>query len=230
MLNVKAITKKFLGLVALNDVSITMDKKQIYGLIGPNGSGKTTLLNVMTGFLRPTSGLITIDDKKLTGLKPYQIAKLGIGRTFQLTRMFSDLTVEENVLAINLKLKGSRKLDDLFETFNLQKVRNEKASVLSYAERKLLEIIRTLSLDPSVILLDEPLAGLDIEMIKATLKYIRYLNRELGKTLLITEHNLDELLNLADYIFVLHEGKKVIEGPPASIKDSSVVRDVYFGK
>jgi len=230
MMEVRSITKKFGGLVALDSVSFALPTGGIYGLIGPNGSGKTTLVNVITGFLAPDGGEVLFDGRRITGLKPHAIAGMGIARTFQSPRVFPNLTVEQNVLAANPELaedKGG--LEDLLRRINLTSMRRMPAGTLNFGQRKLLEIARALSLGPRLLILDEPLSGLDMESIKIIIDYCNYINSEMGETLLIIEHNLDLLFSLVDHVIVLNAGRKVTEGPPESVKNDPALQEVYFG-
>jgi len=230
MMEVRSITKKFGGLVALDSVSFALPTGGIYGLIGPNGSGKTTLVNVITGFLAPDGGEVLFDGRRITGLKPHEIAGMGIARTFQSPRVFPNLTVEQNVLAANPELaedKGG--LEDLLRRINLTSMRRMPAGTLNFGQRKLLEIARALSLGPRLLILDEPLSGLDMESIKIIIDYCNYINSEMGETLLIIEHNLDMLFSLVDHVIVLNAGRKVTEGPPESVKNDPALHEVYFG-
>ena len=229
ILTASSITKRFGGLTALDDVSINLGAGKIHGLIGPNGSGKTTLLNVITGVLKPTAGKMVFKGSDITGKKPHAIADMGIGRTFQIPRVFPNLTVKENVQAV-FKKSGKISPEELLQIFSLYDVKNVKSSKLGYAQKKSLELARVMALNPEVILLDEPMSGLEIDTIREMSKYVRELNESLNKTLLIVEHNLEELFSLSHHIFVLDHGVKLYEGEPESIRDSDVVQAAYFGK
>ncbi|MEM3264730.1 MAG: ABC transporter ATP-binding protein [Conexivisphaerales archaeon] len=230
MLKINSVSKRFQGVIALDHVSLDVNEGKIYGLIGPNGSGKTTLVNCITGFIKANEGSITFGQHELTNLKPHEIVKKGIVRTFQNTRVFNDLTVEENLVAVRSDLTGSLRLIELLDAFDLNSVKGVKASSLSYGQKKMLEIARALALEPAIILLDEPLAGLDVQMISKLSSQIKYINKSFNKTLLIVEHNLDELMSLADYVFVMNNGVKTAEGEPSIIRNSKIVQDVYFGR
>ncbi|MGA2973652.1 MAG: ABC transporter ATP-binding protein [Candidatus Bathyarchaeia archaeon] len=230
MLRVESIEKRFGGLTALNKVSINVEKGKIYGLIGPNGSGKTTLLNLVTGVLRPSAGKIYFKDTDVTGKSPHVITKIGVGRTFQIPRVFPELTVEENLLAIRRNSISNVRLDEILNLVNLSEVRDMKAKTLAYGQKKDLELARTIALDTELLFLDEPMAGLDKSMIGAISNQIKILNKEMGKTLVIIEHHLEELMRLTDYVFVLDHGQKIEEGEPDAIRSSKAVHHAYFGE
>jgi branched-chain amino acid transport system ATP-binding protein len=229
MLKVESVTKKFVGVTALSRVSIEIKEKGIFGLIGPNGSGKTTLLNVISGFLKPDEGRITYNGESLIGLRPHKIAQMGIGRTFQFPRVFPNLSVEENIAVANPLLDGIQEYKELLQIFDLITLKDQLASSLGYGQKKILELARIMAMNPSFLMLDEPLAGLDSKMIKKMLNWIKELNSSFNETILIVEHNLDQLFSIADYVFVLHGGKKVEEGTPELVRQSKIVHNVYFG-
>ena len=229
MLRVEALEKKFGGLTALDKVSINVEKGKIYGLIGPNGSGKSTLLNVVSGVLKPNAGKVYLNDVDVTGKSPHSITKQGLGRTFQIPRVFSELTVEENILAVKHDSVSTERMGEILSLVDLNEVRNTRARSLGYGQRKHLELARAIALDTSLLFLDEPMAGLDNSMIAEISKEIRILKEKLGKTLVIIEHNLEELMQLTDYVFVLDHGQKVEEGEPDKIRNSEIVHRAYFG-
>lgn len=226
-LAINNVVKMFGNLAAVDDCSLDLNKDGIYGLVGPNGSGKTTLFNMVSGFLRPDRGKITFGEKNIGGKNPIGITRLGIARTFQLPRVFSNLTVEENLEAS--MFGGSRKMQELIEVFNLKDVRNVLASTISFGQKKQLELARVLAMNPSMLLLDEPTSGLEPSLVKVTVDQIKYV-RELGKSIFIIEHNMNVIMNLAEKIFVLHNGKKIAEGTPNEIKTNRLVIDAYLGE
>ncbi|HUK50507.1 MAG TPA: ABC transporter ATP-binding protein [Terriglobales bacterium] len=229
MLKVDSIEKRFGGLVALNNVSIHVEKGKIYGLIGPNGSGKSTLLNLVSGVLKPNAGKVYLNDVDVTGKSPHAITRLGLGRTFQIPRIFSELTVEENIIAVKHSSISNERTREILDLVELGEVRDVKAKMLGYGQRKHLELARAIALDTQLLFLDEPMAGLDNLMIAQISKQIRVLNQKLGKTMVIIEHNLEELMQLTDYVFVLDHGQKVEEGEPDKIRSSEIVHRAYFG-
>lgn len=199
----------------------------MYGLIGPNGSGKTTLLNLVTGVLKPSAGKIYFKEKDVTGKPPNAITKMGMARTFQIPRVFPELTVEENILAVAHSSKD--RLKEIFDLVDLNDLRETKAEMLGYGQRKHLELARAIALDAELLFLDEPLAGLDRSTIGAISELIRILNKQMGKTLVIIEHHLEELMQLTDHVFVLDHGQKIEEGVPDTIRTSKAVHRAYFG-
>jgi ABC-type branched-subunit amino acid transport system ATPase component len=225
-LGINRVVKKFGNLAAVNDCTIELESDGIFGLVGPNGSGKTTLFNVISGFLRPDQGSIVYGQKKISKKSPSSIAKLGIARTFQLPRVFSNLTVQENLEASGLG--ESKKTQELMEVFNLKDIRNSPAGSISYGQKKQLELARVLSMNPSLLLLDEPTSGLEPALVRTTVNQIKYV-RELGKSIFIIEHNMNVIMNLAEKIFVLHNGKKIAEGTPGEVKTNDLVVDAYLG-
>lgn len=226
-LEIRSVVKKFGSLAAVNDCSIELDKDGIYGLVGPNGSGKTTLFNLISGFLRPDSGTILFDEKKIGGKNPISITRLGIARTFQVPRIFSGLSVEENLEVANSG--DAKRLRELVEVFNLKNVRNTQASKISFGQKKQLELARVLAVNPSLLLLDEPTSGLEPSLIRETVEQVQYM-RKLGKSVFIIEHNMNVIMNLAEKIFVLHNGKKIAEGTPDEVKNNLLVIDAYLGE
>jgi ABC-type branched-subunit amino acid transport system ATPase component len=201
----------------------------VYGLIGPNGSGKTTLLNLVTGVLKPSAGKIYFKEKDVTGKPPYAITKMGMGRTFQIPRIFPELTVEENILAVARNSNSKDRLKEIFDLVDLNDLRETKARLLGYGQRKHLELARAIALDAELLFLDEPMAGLDKTTIGAISGQVRTLNKEMGKTLVIIEHHLEELMQLTDLVFVQDHGQKIEEGVPETIRSSKAVHRAYFG-
>ncbi|PSN84899.1 hypothetical protein B9Q02_08365 [Candidatus Marsarchaeota G1 archaeon BE_D] len=228
ILSVNGVFKRFQGVIALNDVTLNFEEGKIYGLIGPNGSGKTTLINVISGFVKPDMGDVFYKGLKITKLKPYQRAQMGIARTFQIPRIFSSLTIEENIKAVIQS--DSSFIEGVLSDFGLNNIKHKIASTLGYAEKKIVELARTMALNPSFVMLDEPLAGLDNKGIERMLYHIKNLNRNFKKTFLITEHNLDELMSIADHVIVLNQGRVLEQGEPDKIKESQLVHEVYFAK
>jgi len=226
ILQVNGISKRFGGVVALSNVGTEVRENSVFGLIGPNGAGKTTLLNVINGFLKPDKGDVIFKGVKITSKRPSKIAKMGIGRSFQIPRIFPNLSIIENLTVTGADENNAK---DILAFFNLDKNVNEIGKSLSYGQRKSLDIARALSLNPSIMLLDEPFAGLDFSFIKKMLTYIENLNKEYKKTLIIVEHHLEELMSITDNIGLMNFGQIVAVGRPEEIKKSEIIKNVYFG-
>jgi len=232
ILEVENVTKKFGGIVALNDLSLRVARNTIMGLIGPNGSGKTTFINLVTGFYKANSGNLFFKGKRINSHKPHEISRLGIGRTFQGTRIFKKMTVLEGVLVasrIRNRRKALEKAWDLLEFVELFDLRHEISGNLSYGQQKLLELARVLMLDPELILLDEPTAGINPVIIEKLLNSFRLLRDE-GKTLVIVEHNINLVNEICEKILVLDNGQKIAEGTPEEIQHNKTVQDAYLGR
>lgn len=248
MLEVKRLSKDFGGIVAVNNCSFKVDDRSITGLIGPNGAGKTTVFNLITGFYPPTSGRITFNANRIDGLLPHQVATKGIGRTFQLVRLFPKMTVLENLLCASRNPVGERafaallnlgkakrqeesnikRCGNILDIVGLKGMGGETASELSFGDMKLLEIARVLALDPRLILLDEPMAGVDPAMKRKLVALIREL-REKGKTFLIIEHDMRTIMNICDMVVVLVYGKEIAYGTPSEIQANPRVIEAYLG-
>jgi branched-chain amino acid transport system ATP-binding protein len=227
-LSVSGVTKRFGNLIALNDCSLKVPSDRIFALIGPNGSGKTTLFNVITGFLSPEAGRVALNGKNITGCDPARIAKMGLVRTFQIPRVFANLTVEENLRVANSRIQDFR-LNELLELVALKEMRERKAGHLSYGQKKGLDLARALAIGPSLVLLDEPTAGIEPAKIQSIIAQIREIHT-MGTGVFIIEHNMSVTMNLADYIYVLNSGVKIAEGPPHEIQSDERVIDAYFGR
>ena len=226
---VESVSKRWGGLVAVNEVSMNVEQGKIYGIMGPNGSGKTTLLNVITGVLKPNGGHIYFNEREISGKPLHTTTKMGIGRTFQIPRTFPDLTVKENVMLSVVDREKERKVDEILQLLELDQLGAKKAQDLGYGLKKLVEMSQVMALDPDLIFLDEPLSGLDLSMIRKITSYIRTINKEYKKTVVIIEHNLEELMLLSDFTFVLHHGQKIEEGDIEKIRNSKAVLNAYFG-
>jgi ABC-type branched-subunit amino acid transport system ATPase component len=213
--------------------SFAVPRGKISGLIGPNGSGKTTTFNLLTGLTTPDSGEVIYRGENLTGLKPYQIFRKGVTRTFQVTRIFREMTVLENMLSVtglDVPDRVAReRAAELIAFVNLTHLRAEYGGRLSYGQQKLLEFARALMTDPDLILLDEPAAGVNRTLLQHLLDHIHRLE-ERGKTILIVEHDMSVIMNHCERIFVLDYGVKVAEGPPAEIQRDERVLEAYFGR
>lgn len=236
------VSKSFGGLRALAGCSLTVAEGAIDGLIGPNGSGKTTLFNVVTGFLRGDRGQVRFREKVITGAPPDQVFDLGLARTFQVTRVFPDLTVLENMLVATQRREGwlrsvlrpaaspgeRRQAMDLLDFVGLARLAAEPAATLSYGQRKLLELAYVLVADPSMILLDEPAGGINPSLLNEIYDRIIELNKG-GKTFLVVEHNMGFVMALCRRVNVMDQGTVIASGTPAEIRGDPRVLDAYLG-
>ncbi|MEM4287756.1 MAG: ABC transporter ATP-binding protein [Candidatus Caldarchaeum sp.] len=230
LLKVMNVTKSFGGLKAVNNVSIEVPQNLVLGLIGPNGSGKTTLVNIIAGFYRPDSGEILFKGERITGLKPYHIANKGIVRTFQLTRVFKQLTVLQNLMtALNShKDFNQQQVSEILTMLDLQHKKHVIAGNLSYGEQKLLEIGRALMKNPDLLILDEPTSGISPTIIGRLTRLVKDL-KMLDKTILIIEHNLNVISTICDRVVVLNYGEKIAEGTFEEISQDQRVISAYIG-
>ncbi len=242
LIEAEGVCKSFGGLQALSDCSLSVAKGSIAGLIGPNGSGKTTLFNVMTGYERCGEGEIRFGGESITRATPERVFALGVGRTFQITRLFFRLSVLENMLVATQRHEGwarsvarraasaaerARALE-LLEFVGLSQLARSPAGNLSYGQRKLLELASLLVADPAVLLLDEPTAGVNPTLIKQLTERIRELNRA-GKTFLVVEHNMEFVMGLCHEVTVLHQGRTLKTGTPEQVRADPAVLDAYLG-
>lgn len=240
LLEVRGISKAYGGIQALNACSLGVEQGKITGLIGPNGSGKTTLFNVVTGYERADAGQVTFNGASITNAPPDTVYGLGIGRTFQLTRIFPRLTVLENVHVATPRGSGlglfrswsssreQRQALDFLEFVGLTALKDTPAENLSYGQKKLLEFACVLIGQPNVILLDEPAGGINPTMINRLAGYIRTLNQR-GTTFLVVEHNMEFVMGLCDTVTVMHRGAVIAGGTPAEVRNNPAVLEAYLG-
>jgi branched-chain amino acid transport system ATP-binding protein len=241
LLDVVGLTKVFGGLQAVSNCSFQVAPGVITGLIGPNGAGKTTAFNMISGVLRPDAGKVSFDGREITGLMPHKVARLGVGRTFQITRELSELTVLENMVVPTARgglgaLLGARtfrseqeRAMDLLDFVGISRLAHEKAKNLSFGQRKLLEFASVLMPDPTLVLLDEPAGGVNPALLERMMDRIKTLNAE-GLTFLIVEHNMDVVMTLCESIVVMAHGEVLLQGSPTKVQEDHRVLDAYLGK
>ena len=242
VLEVSGVSKRYGGVRALADAHLNVSEGAIHGLIGPNGSGKTTLFNVITGYERIQQGEVRFRDSEITNAPPDRVFGLGVGRTFQLTRIFGRMTVLENMLVATqrkqgwlrsvLRIAGSaaerRRAMELLEFVGIARLAHDPAGTLSYGQRKLLELASLLVADPDVLLLDEPAGGVNPTLIEHLADRIRELNKA-GKTFLVVEHNMEFVMNLCEHVTVLSQGTPLVSGTPQEVRANPAVLDAYLG-
>lgn len=243
LLRVEKVTKSFEGFVAVKDVDLTIETGQIACIIGPNGAGKSTTFNLITGHLQPTSGRVMLRDQDITGLPPYKICQLGMGRSFQRTNIFPRLSVFDNVqVAVLAHQKKSRNFFTpsnrlvqaetyaLLEQVGLADEAQSTSGMLSYGFQKQLELGIALASEPELLLLDEPTAGMSPQETASAIALIGTIVRERGLTLLFTEHDMDVVFSIAETITVLHQGQVLAVGTPAEVRSNPEVQRVYLGE
>jgi len=229
LLDIRNVRKSFDSLQALGGCSFQVQPREILGVIGPNGSGKTTLFNIIAGFMPPDDGELVFQGRNITGLAPHQIARRGIGRTFQITRIFPKMTLLENLLLPARVADPQKQAHEYLSLIGMSELRDEYASDLSFGQQKLLSLMQVLMLDPALILLDEPAAGINPTLLKRLLELVHRLN-DAGKTFMIIEHNMDVVMQHCVRIVVLSLGQKIAEGAPDEIRSDERVLEAYFGK
>jgi len=247
LLQTKDLCKRFKGLKAINNLNLHVDKGEILGLIGPNGAGKSTFFNLVTGVFPPTSGEIIFENKDITKKRPYQVAMMGIGRTFQLNPLFGDFTVFENITAAHYlhphssllsiyfntkkyrenEKESARSADEIIEFLRLTPMRNELAKNLPHGYQKMLGVARALATMPKLLMFDEPLGGMNPEEIHFTIDAIKSM-RDSGMTVLVVEHNM-QILSICDRVTVISFGEKICDGTPDEVRRNEDVIRTYLG-
>lgn len=240
LLEVKDLSKRFGGVVAVDSCTLSVPTGSITGLIGPNGSGKTTVFNLVTGFLPRDGGEVRFKSRSIAGLGPDRIYGLGIGRTFQLARIFPRLTALENML-VPVRRAGLRALlshgqwgheqtraMQMLEFMDISRVAGTLGGALSYGQRKLLELAAVMMAQPELVLLDEPAGGVNPVLLERIAEHIRQLNGQ-GVTFLLVEHNMSFVMNLCHEVVVLHQGRVIAQGKPREVRENPAVLDAYLG-
>ncbi len=244
ILSIRDLSVRFGALLAVNDVSFDAHAGKITAVIGPNGAGKSSLFNLISGAITPTKGRVLFEDKDVTGASPDNMLKAGLSRSFQITNLFFELNVQENLrLAaqfleqgyglfrpLSASTRANARVDELIAQFGLQDKVHELAGYLSHGEQRRLEIAVSLAARPRMLLLDEPTQGMSHADTQETETMIRGLATEHGLSILLVEHDVELVMNISDHVVVMHQGKKLAEGTPAQVRCNASVQAAYFGE